>query len=153
MTISLNGFIEKYKLNDFNKPLELSGRDKIDFLNDLNNIMKSISNLFDKLANINSIREGLALIAIAKLQKLDAVTLKKNVMDCLLIDRYDAINRAFENLEKQNYIKLEEIARAHRIKLNENDFPDFAILREIIQQYWESPEEVKNKMKKWSGVE
>lgn len=145
--------MEKYELNDINKPLELSGREKIEFLNDLRNIMESISNLFDKLTNINSIREGLVLIAIAKLQKLDAVILKKNVMDCLKIPRYDAIKRAFEDLEKQDYIKLEEIASGHRIKLNDNKFTDLVILREIIQRYWESPEEQNNRTKKWRGVE
>lgn len=154
MTISLNEFIKKYELDVLNKSLELKGLNKAEFLNDLKIIMQSISKLFDSLASTSFKNEGLLLLGLAKLQKKDAVILKSDIKNCLLIERYDALTNSFEKLEKQNYIKIKEIrANIHQVKLNEEDNPNFKIFREIVQNYWESPEEQKNRVKKWEELE
>ncbi|KKL63616.1 hypothetical protein LCGC14_2173300, partial [marine sediment metagenome] len=38
------------------------------------------------------------------------------------------------------------------VKLNEKDNPDFKLFREIVQKFWVSPEEEKNKTKIWGDV-
>lgn len=153
MTISLNEFIEKYQLNNFNEILDLKGREKIDFFQDFKNLIESFCNMYDILTNISSIREGLALLAIAKLSEGHSnLIFKADVKDCLKIDRYDKLTNAFANLEKQDYIKIEKKRKnIHLISLNEKDNQDFKAFREVVQMFWTSPKEENEKNRSWRG--
>lgn len=64
MTISYENFIKKYKLDDFKIKLELKSHEKIEFYNGLNEIMKSICKIFDKLTSIASLRGGQVLMSL-----------------------------------------------------------------------------------------
>jgi len=142
MIISYEDFLRKYKLDDFNDKLELKSHEKIDFYNDLNDIMKSICKIFDKLTNIASLRGGQVLMSLAKLQQSEAVINKTDIKRNLNIDRLEKLSHAFEYLELQNYIKVEKkSSKFHIIKLNEKENPDFKLFQEIIQKFWSSPEE------------
>ena len=142
MIISYEDFLRKYKLDDFKDKLELKSHEKIDFYNDLNDIMKSICKIFDKLTNIASLRGGQVLMSLAKLQQSEAVINKTDIKRNLNIDRLEKLSHAFEYLELQNYIKVEKkSSKFHIIKLNEKENPDFKLFQEIIQKFWSSPEE------------
>ena len=151
--ISFNDFIEKYQLDNFDEALELKGRDKIDFYNDLDTIMKTICRIFNKLTTIFSLRGGQVLMSLAKLQISKEVITKTDIMNCLNIDRREKLIHAFDFLSEQNYIKIKKrTSKFHMVKLNEKDNPDFILFREIVQKFWTSPEEEKNKSKKWSDA-
>ncbi len=153
MTISLGDFIKKYELDDFNKILELKGIDKINFYEDFNEIMKIICRIFDKLTNIASLRGGQVLMSLAKLQKYESVINKTDVKNSLNIDRGEKLLHAFEYLEKENYITIrKKTSKFHIVKLNERDNPNFKLFREIVQKFWTTPEDDKNKAKIWSGL-
>lgn len=142
MIISYEDFLRKYKLDDFKDKLELKSHEKIDFYNDLNDIMKSICKIFDKLTNIASLRGGQVLMSLAKLQQSEAVINKTDIKRNLNIDRLEKLSHAFEYLELQNYIKVEKkSSKFHIIKLNEKENPDFKLFQEIVQKFWSSPEE------------
>lgn len=151
MTISLVDFIKKYGLDDFTKILELKGIEKIKFYEDFNEIMKIICRVFDKLTNIASLRGGQVLMSLAKLEKPESVINKTDVRNSLNIDRGEKLLHAFEYLEKQNYIKIrKKTSKFHIVKLNERDNPDFKLFREIVEKFWTTPENDKNKAKIWS---
>jgi len=153
MMISLEDFIKKYGLDNFTQILELKNVDKINFYNDFNQIMKSICRIFDKLTNIASLRGGQVLMSLAKLQKTESVINKTDVRNSLNIDRGEKLLHAFEYLEKQNYIEIrKKTSKFHIVKLNEKDNPDFKLFREIVQKFWATPENDKNKAKIWSGL-
>ena len=148
---SINDFIEKYRLTIFDETLELKGLDKINFYNDLNEIMKSISRIFDKLTSIFSLRGGQVLMSLAKLQASEEIISKTDVMNCLNVDRREKLIHAFDFLLEQNYIEIKKKTRTfHNVKLNENDNPDFVLFRELVQKFWISPQEEKYKTKSWS---
>jgi len=150
MTISYEDFIQKYQLDDFKKGFELRGHEKINFYNELNEIFKNICKIFDKLTTIASLRGGQVLMSLAKLQKSDAVINKTDVKSSLNIDRLEKLMHAFDYLEQQNYIKIERKSQKfHIIKLNIDDNPDFILFQEIIQKFWNSPQEEKEKTRKW----
>ena len=150
MTISYEDFIKKYKLDDLTEKLELKSHEKIDFYNDLNDIMKSICKIFDKITNIASLRGGQVLMSLAKLQNSESVINKTDIKRNLNIDRLEKLSHAFEYLERQNYIKVEKkSSKFHIIKLNEKENPDFKLLQEIIQKFWSSPEEDKKRISSW----
>jgi len=154
MNISLDYFIKKYELDDFTKLLELKGKDKVDFYNDFNELIKVVCKIFDKLTTIASLRGGQVLMSSAKLQQSDSVINKTDIMNSLNIDRLEKLLHAFDYLEKQNFIKIrKKTAKFHMIELNEKDNPDFILFREIIQKYWITPEDEKEKAKKWSVLE
>jgi len=147
---SFNDLTEKYNLDNFNKVLELKGHDKIDFYNDLNDIKQTICRIFNNLTTIFSVRGGQVLMSLAKLQKFEEIIIKKDVMNCLNIDRREKLAHAFEFLKEQNYIEIKKkTSKFHIVKLNEKDNPDFKLFREIIQEFWTSPQEEKNKTKLW----
>ncbi|GAH88796.1 unnamed protein product, partial [marine sediment metagenome] len=53
----------------------------------------------------------------------------------------------------QNYIKIrKKTSKFHIVKLNERDNPDFKLFREIVEKFWTTPENDKNKAKIWSGL-
>ena len=57
---------------------------------------------------------------------------------------------AFDYLEQQNYIKVErKTKKFHILKLNETNNPDFQLFKEIVQKFWTSPEEDREKAQKW----
>lgn len=148
---SINGFIEKYHLNNNDEPLELKGLDKINFYNDLSEIMKSICRIFDKLTTIFSLRGGQVLMSLARLQASEEIISKTDVMNCLNIDRREKLIHAFDFLLEHNYIEIKKkTSKFHMVKLNEKDNPDFEIFRELVQKFWTSPQEEKNKSKLWS---
>ena len=150
---SINDFIEKYHLDGFDKVLELKGNDKISFLNDLNVLFKTICRIFDKLTTVFSLRGGQVLMSLAKLQATEDIISKTDVMNCLNIDRREKLIHAFDYLLDHNYIKIKKkTSKFHMVNLNENDNPDFKLFREIIQKFWASPEEEKNKTKLWVDV-
>lgn len=150
MKISYEEFIEKYNLNDFKKILELKGHDKIDFYNDLNRIMQTICKIFDKLTSIPSLRGGQVLMSLAKLEKPDSVINKTDVKNCLNIDRLEKLFHSFDYLEQHNYINInKKTSKFHIIRLNIKDNPDFKLFQEIVQEFWDSPEENKEKLKQW----
>lgn len=151
MSQSYKDFIDKYKIGDFKTSLKLSGRTKVDFYNDIDKLLKSMSTIFDKLATIGTLRGAQVLMAVAKLSGPDKVVNKTDVKNCLNIDRLEKIQPALEYLEKAKYITIEKkTEKFHIIKLNKEDNPDLNIFREIIQKYWKSPREESEQAKKWS---
>lgn len=150
---SLNEFLEKYNLDNFEESLELNGHDKIDFYNDLNILMKTVCRIFHKLTTIFSLRGGQVLMSLAKLNTPETITSKTDVMNCLNIDRREKLIHAFNYLSEQNYIKIRKrTSRFHIVKLNEKDNTDFILFRELIQKFWTSPQEEKNKAKLWRDL-
>jgi len=150
MVISYEEFIQKYQLDDFKKGLELRGHEKLNFYNDLNDIFKSTCKIFDKLTNIASLRGGQVLMSLAKLKTPETVINKTDVKSCLNIDRLEKLMHAFDYLEHQNYIKIErKTKKFHIIKLNDQDNPDFKLFQEIVQKFWTTPQEDKERITKW----
>lgn len=150
MTISYEDFIQKYQLDDFKTGLELIGHEKVNFYNDLNEIFKSIGKIFDKLTTIASLRGGQVLMSLAKLHKSNTVINKTDVKSCLNIDRLEKLMHAFDYLEQQNFIKIErKTKKFHIVKLNSKDNPDFILFKELVQKFWSSPEEQREKVRKW----
>ena len=150
---SINDFIEKYNLDSFDEVLELTSSDKISFLNDLNALLKTICRIFDKITTVFSLRGGQVLMSLAKLQASEDVISKTDVMNCLNIDRREKLIHAFDFLLEHNYIEIKKkTSKFHMVKLNEGDNPDFKLFREIIQKFWISPDEEKNKTKLWGDV-
>ena len=151
--LSFNDFIEKYHIDNFEEQLELKGRNKITFFNDLTTIMNSICRIFNKLAMIFSLRGGQVLMSLAKLQASEEIISKTDVMNCLNIDRREKLIHAFDFLLEQNYIKIKKkTSKFHIVKLNEKDNPDFKLFREIVEKFWISPQEEKDKVKSWSDL-
>jgi hypothetical protein len=147
---TFNDLIQKYSLDNFKESLELKTSDKIAFYNDLNNIMKSFCRIFDKLTTIFSLRGGQVLMSLAKLQLSEEVISKTDILNCLNLDRREKLLHAFDYLFEQNYIKIKKkTSKFHMVKLNEKDNPDFKLFREIVQKFWSSPQEEKNKAKAW----
>lgn len=150
---SFNDFFEKYHINNIDETLELKGLEKINFYNDLNEIMKSICRIFDKLTTIFSLRGGQVLMSLARLQASEEIISKTDIMNCLNIDRREKLIHAFDLLLEQNYIEIKKkTSTFHMVKLNEKDNPDFVLFRELVQKFWTSPQEEKNKTKLWSNV-
>jgi hypothetical protein len=151
MSQSYKDFLAKYKIDDFKTNLKLSGHTKIDFYNDIDKLLRTMSTIFDKLATIGTMRGAQVLMAVAKLTGPNEVVNKTDVKNCLNIDRLEKLRSAFEYLEKANYIKIEEkTEKFHIITLNEEDNPDLRVFREIIKKYWKSPREEVELAKKWS---
>ena len=151
---SITDLFEKYHLDSFDEALNLKGNEKITFVSDLNSLLGSICRIFDKLTTIFSLRGGQVLMSLAKLQDYEDIISKTDVMNCLNIDRREKLIHAFDVLLEQNYIKIKKkTSKFHMVKLNEQDNPDFALLREIVQKFWTSPQEEKDKAKSWSGIE
>ena len=151
MSQSYKDFLKKYNIDDFKTKLQLTGRTKIDFYNDIDKLLKSMCNIFDKLSNIAPMRGAQVLMGLAKLQETNQVINKTDIKKSLNIDRLEKLKYAFDYLENANYIKIEKkTEKFHIIKLNEEDNPDLTIFKEIVQKYWKSPLEQKEKIKKWS---
>ncbi|MHA1241789.1 MAG: hypothetical protein ACTSQU_13555 [Promethearchaeota archaeon] len=151
MSQSYKDFLDKYKIDDFKTSLKLTGRTKVDFYNDIDKLLKSMSTIFDKLATIVPMRGAHVLMAIAKLTGPDKVVNKTDVIRCLHVERLEKIKSAIEYLEKAKYITIEKkTEKFHIIKLNEGDNPDLAVFREIVQKYWKSTREEVEQAKKWS---
>ncbi|MDX1797624.1 MAG: hypothetical protein R3255_03150 [Candidatus Lokiarchaeia archaeon] len=150
MTISYEDFIQKYHLDDFKKGLELRGHEKVNFYNELNEIFRIICKIFDKLTSIASLRGGQVLMSLAKLHTSDTVVNKTDIKSCLNIDRLEKLMHAFDYLEQQNYIKIEKKSKKfHIVRLNNKDNPDFNLFQEIVQKFWTSPQDEKEKVSKW----
>ncbi|MFX1456484.1 MAG: hypothetical protein ACFFDB_14005 [Promethearchaeota archaeon] len=150
---SVKAFIEKYNLDLFEEILELKGSKKVNFLNDLNALFKTICRIFDKVTTVFSLRGGQVLMSLAKLQGSEEVISKTDIMNCLNLDRREKLIHAFEFLEEHNYITIrKKTSKFHMVKLNEEDNPDFKLFREIVQKFWTSPEEEKNKTKRWGDI-
>ena len=150
MRASYGEFIKRYKLDDFTVGLELKGHGKINFYNELNEIMNRVCKIFDKLTNIASLRGGQVLMSLAKLHHQKSVINKTDVKKSLNVDRLEKLYHAFEYLEHQNYIKVEKkSSKFHIITLNEKDNPDFILFQEIVKEFWTSPKEEKNRVKSW----
>ena len=151
MTISLEDFVKKYDLTDFGKALELRGMEKTEFYNDFSEVMQGVCRLFDKITNVASLRGGQVLMSLAKMQTPESVVNKSDVKNCLNIDRIEKLAHAFEYLEQNDYVKIKrKTSKFHILKLNEHDFTDFTLFREIVQKFWDSPQENKSKLKEWS---
>ena len=150
MTISYEEFLKKYSLENVNNKLELKGQEKVDFYNDLDKLLKVICRIFDKLTNIASLRGGQVLMSLAKLQETEGVINKTDVMRSLNIDRLEKLRHAFEYLERENYINIEEkTEKFHILTLNEKNNPDLTIFKEIIKKYWLTPEQEIAKTRRW----
>ena len=151
MSQSYKDFLKKYNIDDFKTKLQLTGRTKIDFYNDIDKLLRSMCTIFDKLSNIAPMRGAQVLMGLAKLQGTNNVINKTDVKNCLNIDRLEKLKYAFDYLENAGYIKIEKKTKKfHIVKLNEEDNPDLTVFREIVQKYWKSPLEEKEKVKKWS---
>ncbi len=147
---SFNELTKKYGLDDFETELRLKGHQKIEFYNDLLKIQTSICRIFDKLTTIFSIRGGQVLMSLAKLQKSEEIISKTDIMNNLDIDRREKLLHAFETLKESNYIKIKKkTSKFHMVKLNEMDNPDFKLFREIVEKFWISPSEEKEKIGLW----
>ncbi|MHA2218273.1 MAG: hypothetical protein ACXADW_06025, partial [Candidatus Hodarchaeales archaeon] len=60
---------------------------------------------------------------------------------------------AFETLREHNYIEIKKkTSKFHMVRLNEKDNPDFMLFRELVQKFWTSPQEEKDKAKSWSDA-
>jgi hypothetical protein len=150
MSISIKEFIKKYNLDDFSQTLEIKGEKKLEFYTDLNNILRGISRIFDKLTNIESLRGGQVLMALAKLEQSEPVINKTDVKNCLNIDRLDKLSHAFEYLEDKGYISIDEkTPKFHILNLSIKEKPDLKIFKEIVEKFWIPPEEMKNELIKW----
>ena len=150
MSQSYKDFLDKYKIDDFKTSLKLTGRTKVDFFNDIDKLLKTMSTIFDKLAMIAPMRGAQVLLAVAKLTGPNNVVNKTDVKRCLNIDRLEKILSAINYLEKAKYITIEKkTEKFHIIKLNEEDNPDLIIFREIVQKYWKSPQEEVEQANKW----
>ncbi|MBN1214505.1 MAG: hypothetical protein JXA99_03590 [Candidatus Lokiarchaeota archaeon] len=150
MIFPFKEFLKKYGLEDLENSLVLDPSIKIEFLKDLNKIMKIINKIFDKLTNISSLRGGQILMALAKLETLEEVINKADIMRSLNIDRREKLYHAFDYLKEQNYIEIiEKSPKFHIIKLNIDNNPDLLLFKEIVGKYWRSPEENKLKVNKW----
>ena len=150
MSQSYKDFLDKYKIDDFKTNLKLSGSTKIDFFNDIDKLLKTMSIIFDKLAMIAPMRGAQVLLAVAKLTGPNNVVNKTDIIRCLNIKRLEKILSAINYLEKAKYITIEKkTEKFHIIKLNEDDNPDLAIFREIVQKYWKSPQEEVEQANKW----
>ena len=150
---SITDLFEKYHLDSFDEALELRGNDKVTFVNDLNSILESICRIFDKMSTVFSLRGGQVLMSLAKLQSYEDIISKTDVLNCLNLDRREKLIHAFDCLLEQNYIKIKKkSSKFHMVKLNEQENPDFKLLREIVQKFWTSPQEEKDKAKLWSGI-
>ncbi|MFX1239091.1 MAG: hypothetical protein ACFFAS_06540 [Promethearchaeota archaeon] len=150
MKNSLEDFIKKYELDNFNKSLELNGSQKIDFYNNFLDLLLTISKILNKLINLGSLRAGLILASLAKLAESEPVINKTDVKNCLNIDRREKLMHAFQYLEEQGYIVVErKSSKFHIVSLNESDNPDFRLFRDLIQRFWTSPEENKRKAHEW----
>jgi len=150
MSQSYKDFLDKYKIDDFKTNLKLSGSTKIDFYNDIDKLLKTMSTIFDKLAMIAPMRGAQVLLAVAKLTGPNNVVNKTDIKRCLNIDRLEKILSAIKYLEKAKYITIEKkTEKFHIIKLNEEDNPDLIIFREIVQKYWKSPQEEVEQANKW----
>ncbi|MFX1568770.1 MAG: hypothetical protein ACFFCV_10445 [Promethearchaeota archaeon] len=151
--ISYDKFIQKYQLDNFDEELILKGRNKIDFFNDLSSIMETFCRILNKLTTIFSLRGGQVLMSLAKLKNFDDVISKTDVLNCLNIDRREKLIHAFDYLLEQNFIKIKKkTSKFHMVKLNEKDNPDFILFRELVQKFWISPQEEKEKIKSWRAV-
>ena len=62
MSQSYKDFLKKYKIDDFKTKLQLTGRTKIDFYNDIDKLLRSICTIFDKLSNTQNKVPSLAHI-------------------------------------------------------------------------------------------
>ena len=152
MTISLEDFVKKYDLADFGKVLELRGMGKTEFYNDFNEVMQGVCRLFDKITNVASLRGGQVLMSLAKMLEVEVVVNKSDVKNCLNIDRIEKLAHAFEYLEQKKFVKINrKTSKFHILNLNEVQFPDLRLFREIVQKFWVSPSENKSKLKEWSG--
>jgi len=150
MSQSYKDFLDKYKIDDFKTNLKLSGSTKIDFFNDIDKLLKTMSIIFDKLAMIAPMRGAQVLLAVAKLTGPNNVVNKTDIIRCLNIKRLEKILSAINYLEKAKYITIEKkTEKFHIIKLNEIDNPDLIIFREIVQKYWKSPQEEVEQANKW----
>jgi len=151
MSQSYKDFLKKYNIDDFKTKLQLTGRTKIDFYNDIDKLLRSMCNIFDKLSNIAPMRGAQVLMGLAKLQEANNVINKTDVKNCLNIDRLEKLKYAFDYLENAGYITIEKkTEKFHIVKLNEEDNPNLIIFREIVQKYWKSPQEEVKQAKKWS---
>ena len=152
MSQSYKDFLDKYKIDDFKTNLKLSGSTKIDFFNDIDKLLKTMSTIFDKLAMIAPMRGAQVLLAVAKLTGPNNVVNKTDIIRCLNIKRLEKIVSAINYLENAKYITIEKkTEKFHIIKLNEEDNPDLTIFREIVQKYWKSPQEEVDQANKWRG--
>ncbi len=150
MSQSYKDFLDKYKIDDFKTNLKLSGSTKIDFFNDIDKLLKTMSIIFDKLAMIAPMRGAQVLLAVAKLTGPNNVVNKTDIIRCLNIKRLEKILSAINYLEKAKYITIEKkTEKFHIIKLNEKDNPDLTVFREIVQKYWKSPQEEVEQANKW----
>ncbi len=151
MSQSYKDFLKKYNINDFKTKLQLTGRTKIDFYNDIDKLLRSMCTILDKLSNIAPMRGAQVLMGLAKLQETNNVINKTDIKNCLNIDRLEKLKYAFNYLENAGYIKIEKkTEKFHIVKLNEEDNPDLTVFREIVQKYWKSPQEEVEQAKKWS---
>ena len=151
MSQSYKDFLKKYNIDDFKTKLQLTGRTKVDFYNDIDKLLRAMCNIFDKLSNIAPMRGAQVLMGLAKLHETNDVINKTDVKKCLNIDRLEKLKYAFDYLEKAGYIKIEKkTEKFHIVKLNEEDNPDLTVFREIVQKYWKSPQEEVEQAKKWS---
>ncbi|GAI93946.1 unnamed protein product [marine sediment metagenome] len=73
MSQSYKDFLKKYKIDDFKSKLQLTGRTKIDFYNDIDKLLRSMCNIFDKLSNIAPMRGAQVLMGLAKLHETNDV--------------------------------------------------------------------------------
>ncbi len=151
MSQSYKDFLKKYNIDDFKTKLQLTGRTKIDFYNDIDKLLKSMCTILDKLSNIAPMRGAQVLMGLAKLQETNNVINKTDIKNCLNIDRLEKLKYAFDYLENAGYITIEKkTEKFHIIKLNEEDNPDLTVFKEIVQKYWKSPQEEVKQAKKWS---
>lgn len=147
---SFNELSKKYGLDDFESELRLKGHQKVEFYNDLLNMLNTICRIFDMLSTTFSLRAGQVLLSLAKLQNTEEIITKTDIMNCLDIDRREKLLHAFDTLKELDLIKIhKKTSKLHLVKLNEDDNPDLKLFREIVERFWTSPYEEKEKIGLW----
>jgi hypothetical protein len=147
---SFSELSKKYGLDDFESELRLKGHQKVDFYNDLLNVLSTICRLFDMLSTTFSLRADQVLMSLAKLQNTEEIITKTDIMNSLDLDRREKLLHAFDTLKDLNLIKIhKKTSKLHLVKLNEEDNPDLNLFREIVERFWISPQEEKEKIKRW----
>lgn len=129
------------KLFDYEQKL-FHSKDRIDFNNDLKDLMKQTCSFFDKLTDVStSLKyEGRILFYLAK--KTQHVITKAEIIRFLTKNKRDSshgpTDRALEKLEQEGLIVYKKRSQnEYNIKLNTENFPALKVFNELISDYYD----------------
>ena len=168
MPLTMQEIIEKYNLEDESEPLILKGKKKKRFLEDLKGNQKGMMQAFDTAVRLSmeytNYRGVHVILGIAKTAGIEDEITKNTILEELNYVKpgtqaldYEKIKKRKENgkvvddywdfLEDKNVLDMEKVATRHIIKINTtNNLGKFLI--ELTQNYWTSPKDIKERIKK-----